>query len=313
MKASKKLIGASAALIAALAVSVGSTYAWFTNQDNVTVSGIEASVTTGDSNLEVVQVENGSGTEGINGTTYTYLLTSVVLEPSIELKALTTPTANVTDKGGIGLIDSAKSPANTTNPKDYIEFFLRFRSNDQLTVKLNEGVSVTTTTNNHQTTGIQAWDDSIIADTYGAAVTKGSVIDAVAANATRVAFLNGATTESHGVWEPNEALDEDNTGSVGKGFWKGNLAKDYETHFNTAGSKDYTEREYTRIYPKGTEKTLPAATNNDIVELEDGSDGYYYATVCIRIWIEGTDGDCFNNILSDNISISLGFIGEKAE
>ena len=63
MKNSKKLIAAVAALVVALAVSVGSTFAWFTTNSKVAVTGIQANVTTGSSNLEVALV----GVQGVKG------------------------------------------------------------------------------------------------------------------------------------------------------------------------------------------------------------------------------------------------------
>jgi predicted ribosomally synthesized peptide with SipW-like signal peptide len=44
MKATKKIVGAACALVAAVALSAGSTFAWFTSNDKVSVDGLKASV-----------------------------------------------------------------------------------------------------------------------------------------------------------------------------------------------------------------------------------------------------------------------------
>lgn len=46
MKATKKIVGATAALVAAVALSAGSTFAWFTANDTVTATGLSVDVTT---------------------------------------------------------------------------------------------------------------------------------------------------------------------------------------------------------------------------------------------------------------------------
>ena len=65
MKATKKIVGATAALVAAVALSAGSTFAWFATNDTVTAGGMSVSVTTSDSYLvisDTISDFDGAGT-----------------------------------------------------------------------------------------------------------------------------------------------------------------------------------------------------------------------------------------------------------
>ena len=363
MKNSKKLLAAVAALVVALAVSVGSTFAWFTTNDKVTVTGIQATVTTGSANLEVRLVDK-------DGAAYTYqidekntwtstwgysLTLPEGLFDALELTALTDkgtsfdPAKALAAKGtetedddddlefettnGANLMN--RQGATATASKDYIEFYLQFRttvgaeaSDDDDTagtvdLVLTEGSKVVTT--DRGTEGkIIAWD-SYQAGTYGTAISKGDPIDAKASDAVRVAFIpvtNWTDEEdgpiegdSFGVWAPNEATYAGtNTATTqvaedrGQGFWRANngncLAKAYELQqlatYGT-GIADEIEIAYTDPGYTGIQE------DEDTVVTLDAGDEYYTGMVKVRIWIEGTDGDCFNNIFGDTISATLIF------
>ena len=60
MKATKKIVGATAALVAAVALSAGSTFAWFATNNTVDVTGMNVSVTSGNS-LWVSETNSTSG------------------------------------------------------------------------------------------------------------------------------------------------------------------------------------------------------------------------------------------------------------
>lgn len=60
MKATKKIVGATAALVAAVALSAGSTFAWFATNNSVNVAGMNVSVNSGQS----LWVSQTSATEG---------------------------------------------------------------------------------------------------------------------------------------------------------------------------------------------------------------------------------------------------------
>lgn len=154
MKNSKKLIGAFAALVIALAVSVGSTFAWFTTNQKVTVTGISATVTTGDSNLEValVDLDGHVGTYAYNlnlanDTEFAKILANTKWEALTDNGELTpadqekdaewqgngTNGLNLRDKGGAKASAVTKTPGQDSQPATYSEgkylaFTLAFRT-----------------------------------------------------------------------------------------------------------------------------------------------------------------------------------------
>lgn len=105
MKATKKIVGATAALVAALALSAGSTFAWFSSNSSVTATGMNISVATTKNiviskdegftaaNIIVAFTEVGEKTlspsthiaEGDNYTTYTsglkYITNTEIIDP----------------------------------------------------------------------------------------------------------------------------------------------------------------------------------------------------------------------------------------
>lgn len=67
MKATKKIVGATCALVAAVALSAGSTFAWFASNTNVTASGMNVTAKSESTYLAIAQTISG-GKIG-NGTT----------------------------------------------------------------------------------------------------------------------------------------------------------------------------------------------------------------------------------------------------
>ncbi len=61
MKASKKIIGASCALVAAVALSAGSTFAWFSSNGEVTATGLQIDVNTSNAYLLISDSTDFSG------------------------------------------------------------------------------------------------------------------------------------------------------------------------------------------------------------------------------------------------------------
>ncbi len=80
MKATKKIVGAACALVAAVALSAGSTFAWFSSNNKVTASGLKIEVQTSNSYLVI-----GNEYNDIRGTDITYK-TSITLEDASETK-----------------------------------------------------------------------------------------------------------------------------------------------------------------------------------------------------------------------------------
>lgn len=204
MKNSKKLLAAVAALVVALAVSVGSTFAWFTTNKNVTVEGIQANVTSGDSNLEVAFVwdeqtaaPTGHAVGEIGDFGYSINLNDYLAEilEHTKFDALTdkgevedtdpveyaeswetTNGYTLTDKLGNDAIAASKTSGTTETwiEGNYLTFTLRFRttsataeSNGIQMNLLEDRSSVTSTKVEGKYPDIWGWDWTIPAEKEG--------------------------------------------------------------------------------------------------------------------------------------------------
>ena len=305
MKATKKLIGASVALVAALAVSVGSTFAWFTTNRTAKVSGISANVTSGDSDLEVALVDKSNSAAQNWG--FSLDLSGENSVTGKTLDAVTSGKAEGATDNGVSLYKKGGSTAAATD--SYIEFYVAFRSK-ATGIKVGLGNGSTVTSEDGEDNKIKSWLSS---SDYGDTLTTGNPIDAKAQNAMRFAFIPSTAGESEsapvvgtsaGVWDPYP------TAGYSKDSTAHNLAKDYEleqakllgsageTAAKTEIEANYKDPGY-KAYSVGTE--IISLDNTKI------SEGYNAAIMCIKIWIEGTDSDCLNNIFGDSIKIDLVF------
>lgn len=88
MKATKKIVGAACALVAAVALSAGSTFAWFVSNGSVTATGLQVDVTTSNSYLVISDAYDTLRTE--NSTTISLAPTAATkLNPSAYEKTIT--------------------------------------------------------------------------------------------------------------------------------------------------------------------------------------------------------------------------------
>lgn len=326
MKASKKLIGASVALVAALAVSVGTTYAWFTTNQKVTVSNISATVTTGDSNLEVrlMTLTNGDGkiyADYADESSWGYSLDLSGVYDDVVLDHATSKN----EDNGSSLLGKDFKAAKAGS---YIEIPLALRtpakSNNDVTIVLSTSSKVESD-GNTDAQNIRGWKAD---EGYGnGGIALGEKIAAKAQDAMRLAFIPFTTEvnedsasqtseftatmeDSVGVWEPNAT-----SGFTGKGTKTGNvlshdvelyLAGKYNAETDTMAS-DSTIDSYYDTETYGTYDAVTPGTST-IVTIAGNSDVQYcYSFVLVKIWVEGTDGDCLNNIFGDTIQITLGF------
>lgn len=340
MKATKKILGASAALVMAVGVATGSTFAWFTSNNTVKVDQIEMGVVSQTDNLLVLATNTANTTYANNefktqvtnadiskalGVTETMAMNKL-----IALDALTSGAGYAGGASTNGTTLKNSKDVNESYNKDqegnkFAEYKLVFRSTvPSLNILLYGGatgdnLSVVTPKGADAANNVAyAWDDSITAANYGAAVTSGQAIIARAANAARVAFISGGNGK---VWAPNEAEKSGaqtttNTTGNGKGFWKGNLASDYNKHMGVT-TTDVTAVTNTGVV---TPLTVAAPTSYNSSTMSDNlvvtlgatkvaGTEYYQAEVTVRIWLEGTDGDCFDAIFSDSLNVKMSFIG----
>ncbi len=286
MKASKKLIGAIVALVAALAVSVGSTFAWFTEQNTAKVKAITLQVQSATGNLYI-------GTEsGKLGQSPVTIDTSSV--ESTGLKDVTT------DDYGVSFKDHSKGSATT----GFLSFDLYFMSTTAVNLYLCSGSTITCSPNaNNDMVINDTTVRSKIANKYGTEITDGKIA-ANAANAARVAFLDndGSPVASNvNIWDPNKDA----------GYSTGNLAADYETYVNDTSNgwpeSGAAASSVTSDFALCT-SAKDAGTGTVIIELVANVE----KKITVKIWLEGTDGDCMNSIFEDTIVTTLVFAGIEA-
>jgi len=216
--------------------------------------------------------------------------------------------------------------------KDYhrfIQFTLHFKGDRAMGVFLSSSSISDVETDLRKVTAAK----EAPADFYGDhdAIHVGDKIPAKASNAARVAFIPVDMSDEENpqiatsltdvkVWCPNEAKygggeissDEQaqRSGTALKGYYKNNLARDYYNAI-TGANKTYAAKEYPHLI--NLEEALTAeisADNAKIVELNASND--YTATFVVRVWLEGTDGDCFDTILRDKLSVALHFVGDPS-
>ncbi len=314
MKNTKKLFSAGLALAAAAVLATGSTYAWFASNSTVQMSGTKLNVVSAKANLEaclttVETTDLSTLTYGssIDATQWTTVLTGGA---NVKLDALTST-------NGITFKDYTNTEYNLGTTYAYAEFRIAFRSTTKMNVFLSDVSKIEAGTSPSGKPAIPYWAENDTT-TYGSAVTKGTDVAAKAANATRVAFIadtiTGATAATGSTsicWAPNET--EENGGATsatdagnGKGYWKGNLASDYNKYMGVS-TTDVTVAQLENTVALLAQNAETGTEDKEVCGMGDETNSYYYASVVVRIWIEGTDGDCFNSIYSDEMNITLGF------
>lgn len=125
MKATKKIVGAACALVAAVGLAAGSTYAWFSSNNQVTATGLKISVTTSNSYLVIGNTYNDIRGEGITYKTTITLEDNSATElmPSAHLEGdgLTTEhlnTVTATDAGALATEVTAWYTGKGSSPTD---------------------------------------------------------------------------------------------------------------------------------------------------------------------------------------------------
>lgn len=343
MKATKKLIFAAVSLIAASSLTVGSTFAWFSFQSNVELKAVQFSVDSGDENLQIAVTTVG-GTPAPSDFSYSLTestIKSQINKGNVVYKQLTvsmdedektnntvsaTNTINLVDKDGNSAVVSSSTAA------DYAEFDLVFRytpattSGEMPDLILNyesQITSVDPADGSYPTKEVRAWEDLTTAK-YGSdlrvgvdkdattKVEKDQLIKARASDAARVAFLfdDGGTTKNK-IWAPNEehSLFASDTSDTAKGFFKGNLASDYNLHYGNSTKAIVAPSYESRVYA-GIQTPTTAANFNysKITKFPNvGANGYSELVLTVKVWLEGNDGDCLESVCDDIFAFTLKF------
>ena len=308
-----------------IGVASGTTFAWFTSNRIVSVGTINATVTTGTDGL-YVSVKTGAdswsdfaqevSSADLNTALYGAASPTSAHLASISLDALTRQ-SDYTLKTESGTAKTWSYTATDETPNKFIELTLKFRSTVALNIYLADHNDDSSKTSNVSTVGspvaenqVKAWAN--IADSvYGTALTADTAIPARAANAARVSFISGETKNT---WTTHEDGDTNEDG-----YYLGNLAEDYRQFFLENKTALELEDPANRAAASSIVNTVTLIQNDEsnkasatVLGATTASGNLFEATVTIRIWIEGTDGDCFNSIFADQFSVDFVFIGSRA-
>lgn len=156
MKATKKIVGAACALVAAVALSAGSTFAWFATNNAVSATGLQMTVNTASSYLLIgnstqntpskIREANGGDQRSVAFTSSTKELAPVAHEDS--MTATSIEYKNLTGENEVSLwytqiADSASSSVDTVEPvKTKVDLTAYVQTDTiHLTVKAGSGAS----------------------------------------------------------------------------------------------------------------------------------------------------------------------------
>lgn len=330
ISSTKKLIGASVALLASIGIAASSTFAWFTTSQSVTVDEFSAQVVAGSDSLTMAVVKSGDAfstvqeqATAINGATFSGKLDSAAITKivgnDVKLTAATT-----TD--GTSFADKTTGAVNANQTTGgYISFRLIFRNRTQTgmtsTLHLDDGSKIDASSTGKTVPYSAAQFATIEENKKSSSTYYGSVLGisegipqtlkAYAAHAARVTFVD--TTNAAKIWAPNERnadggndnAEAEQTATMA-GYYLNNLANDY--------MNDYfgTEENVTQA---SLSNTVVAAGTYDsknqvgagFAAVTGAPADYVYTSVLVNIWIEGTDGDCFDAILEDTFTTTMKF------
>ncbi len=331
MKATKKLAAAVISLVAAASLTVGSTFAWFSYQSSVSVGSVNFSVDSSDENLQVAVVAVGANP---TPSDFTYTLSETAVKAAINGgKTIAYKPLTVKDDGSDTVSDTnvvellEKDETTKAGGGSYAAFDLVFRytpyktaggtpSTTMPSLVLNYGSQITTnTTHTPDSATLYAWDN-FDASKYGIALTKDSPIEARARDAARVAFLfDDGGTPKNKIWAPSEERDSAITDSLTsdrvQGYYKGNLASDYNLQHGAEGAVAVVAPTYANRVYAGIQSPA-AATDFQYSEITTfpavaGANSYSELRLTVKVWLEGKDGDCIESVREDDFAFLLKF------
>ncbi|MEG2085497.1 MAG: hypothetical protein RR054_01215 [Clostridia bacterium] len=330
----RRIIIVSIAMVMALAMIATTTYAWFSMNQETFVNDFNVQVTAEDGLLISTSATgvykttlnnediDGAYNRYYNETTKDYGFRLVPV--SLKLKAdgsIDTTTGYQFEKLNKELnVNNPSAPYkvaatayandNTKATGDYFVFEVFFKSSIAMDIVMTKtdiksaiGANPTTPQEipnsmvgilkNKYTTNFAQGEDSATL-----AFINKEKIKAEAANAARIAFKSDTTSY---VINPNAT----------KGFNVGNFAQDY---FNAHGRYTIADYQYMKdeyvLEGNNVLKTQAEYQKTVLTTLKvDAVDNMYKGSVKIFLWIDGTDGDCFDSILNDTIATWMRFEG----
>ena len=275
-KTSSKLFLAAAALGLAAASTVGSTYAWFTVNGSAQASGLS------------MTVAGGSGIMIRKHTTENVQFTDVLdLANDADLKGKTWNACTPKDPSTLKLssfqtLDLSKTLSSSDNPENtYVYKPLESETGYVYTLDLDVRVT-------------EGYDFYI----YVSDVSDSSTKTCKAKNVVRVGVIN------------YEANNTDVSGAVAYGINERTTFEsetDYAlTKFNTVFSKNLTVDSYTK--PVSIAKTESNPGIKVVVDSSSKENGYTTERVTLKVWYDGNDKQCSDEILASVVSFNLNFV-----
>lgn len=298
-KMSRKLMVSILTLTFALLTLGTATFAWFTLTDTATISQFDATVMAGEGIEVSLGEDNPNFFTAVPSEVINAFLQGAEFAGDFRMK-------HITSADGINFKDLNGDPK--TNPKQdgYIEFTLRFRSQQSgINIYLAPGSGLSgaavdwiadTTFNNGQGTEVKPEDGS-----------KPYYI----ANAAR--FSTTSTLRTLVYELPDEAYGATTNADYGNTVLGTKPILNGSVHYyNQKRGLSSDPLNYTGINYEDAETVTTITTFFDqlpILELSTTAqpDGYYYGTVVVRIWIEGWDADCFDALYGASLKIDLQF------
>lgn len=333
MKKSKKLLISVFALVVTLALATSATFAWFSLNDKVAVGSFDVSATTGSDGLYITY--GVSKTDSIFGSKVesdTIKNDDIWVTDGAEQNPKVLGYTAMTTEDGIAFkdINGTEKTANTayTPGKDatFLQFNLSFRSTTPMNIYLYSEGDASAVTAPAGREGIEvAWPGYVATNYYdnadGASVpsdiaaAEGSKLNARAANAARISFVANTvdrtspespalTATTARVWNPNPK----------KGYYKGNMASDFN-RYNDSATAAVTEQVFAAdktviAYTEANKENATSIATTAAADYLKETKTPYEAVITVNIWLEGTDGDCMNDLFTDVFNIKLAFFGK---
>ena len=298
MKKNNKILLTLITLVVLSFVLIGSSFAWFLVSTTIKLPFSSELTVTQKENLEVsVDIDNDLTTDSFSGTFSSSIDLGTVLDISGNGINLFNPIGfQSEDVPSLYEVATPIHLGDAVKEGDYLELIIKFRSNSELDIYLNEDSS------------ILPYDKTTNMSEYSPTISRDYI-----AGAARVAILNSAKTSSLLVWDPNPLYQ---------------LTKVSESYsFSENGTADTFSALSSYSYITSTTGQSSAFTSSQIVlgnsTLDEHklitltkaseSDEYYTGSVVVRIWIEGRDRESDICLSGGRIKINLVFNGVISE
>jgi len=299
-RSGNKLIKSLFVLIFAIGLAGASTYAWISNNNSAQLEGFNLDISSNNSNLLIsLNGEDGS---------YRAKLTSNDVKDYLTDKYgadfYLTPATSV---DGVSITDIDGSPS-----ENYVSIDLYFQSNIKQDIFLNPTQNTTFVSSQRKPGAngpyVKAWKD-IAKNEYGIhdSIAKGEDVIALAQNAVRVSFIGDNAV----IWtpNPNKGFSGDVNYNNASAFSSKNLAADYLNDvfgYNLEVPEFYLEKNFSENYYDSESGNYIITDKLLTLEYDDAKE-VYSGKLTINIWAEGWDGDCFDSIAKDILTIGLQF------